>query len=57
MPMTQAASIRRGFFGEAVRRRNRIILRMAEVLHALDLGGCYETEVTFAPVMPVRSET
>jgi hypothetical protein len=53
MPMTQAANIRRGFFGEAVRRRNRIILRMAEVLHSVNLAGCYDTEVTFAPVIPL----
>ncbi len=53
MPMTQAASVRRGFFGEAVRQRNRIILRMAEVLHRLDLSGHYETTVTFAPVLPI----
>ncbi len=53
MPMTQAAAIRRGFLGDAIRRRNRIILRMSEVLHGADLRATgYETAVTFAPVVP-----
>jgi hypothetical protein len=48
MPMTQAAHIRRGFLGDAIQRRNRILLRMSEVLHGLDLGGHYDTRVTFS---------
>ncbi len=53
MPMIQAAEIRRSFLADAIRRRNRIILRMSEVLHGLDLRATgYDTAVTFAPVVP-----
>jgi hypothetical protein len=52
MPMIQAANVRRGFLADAVRQRNRIILRMSEVLYGIDLGGVYDTVVTFAPVVP-----
>ncbi|HEY3289317.1 MAG TPA: phage portal protein [Anaerolineae bacterium] len=52
MPMIQAANVRRGFLADAVRQRNRIILRMVEVLNGIDLRGCYDTAVTFTPVVP-----
>ncbi len=51
MPMTQAAAIRRGFLSEAIRQRNRVILRMAETLHLVSLRSV-ETSVLFAPVVP-----
>ncbi len=52
MPMIQAAHVRRGFLADAVRQRNRILLRMAEVLNGYDLGGAYDTTVTFESVVP-----
>lgn len=51
MPLTQAAAIRRGFLSEAIGQRNRVILRMAEVLHGVNLPNV-ETSVLFAPVIP-----
>ena len=51
MPLTQAAAIRRGFLSEAICQRNRVILRMAEVLHGVNLPNV-ETSVLFAPVIP-----
>ena len=51
MPMTQAAAIRRGFLSEAIRQRNRVILRMAETLHLAHMPSV-ETSVLFAPIVP-----
>jgi Phage portal protein, SPP1 Gp6-like len=52
MPMIQAAAIRRGFLGDAINRRNHVILRMTEVLQRLNLHGHYDTLVTFDSVIP-----
>jgi hypothetical protein len=51
MPMTQAAQIRRGFLTDAIRQRNRVILRMCEVLHARRIAS-YETTAQYSEVVP-----
>ncbi len=51
MPMIQAANVRRGFLGDAIKQRNRIILRMTEVLQGKTFTS-YDTDVTFASVVP-----
>lgn len=57
LPMTQAAAIRRGFLADAVRQRNRAILRLTEVLQARRFDDCHDTLVTFSPIVPADKYT
>ena len=52
MPMIQAAGVRRGFLGDAIVRRNRIVLRMTEVLQGLSFAQGYDTAVSFDSIVP-----
>lgn len=52
LPMTQAATIRQNHLAAAMAQRNKIILRMTEVLQARNFNNHYRTETTFAGVIP-----
>jgi hypothetical protein len=52
LPMTQAAAIRQTHLAAAMAQRNKIILRMTEVLQAKNFNSHYNTETTFAGVIP-----